>query len=174
MVLGSTQPLIEMSTRNISWWGDKGGRYVGLTTLPPSSAICLEIWEPQPPGTLMACQGLYRNFSSLVTIRNTGSLLKLRKAGLWSVRWPFCPTSVGRKDVAAHLAMAENRGRQTSFFQKSKYFRLRGPRGRGKIEDMYCTGSEIICINCITNNNRFLYFFLPYLKKRFKTLYVYS
>jgi len=32
-------------------WG-KGGRCVGLTTLPPSCADCLEIWEPQPPGTL--------------------------------------------------------------------------------------------------------------------------
>ena len=26
-----------------------------LTTLPPSCADCLEIWEPQPPGALMAC-----------------------------------------------------------------------------------------------------------------------
>ena len=33
-------------------WGDKGGRCVGLTTLPPSCADCLEIWEPQPSGTL--------------------------------------------------------------------------------------------------------------------------
>jgi hypothetical protein len=36
----------------------KGGRCVGLTTLPPSSADCLEMWEPQPPGTLWACPGL--------------------------------------------------------------------------------------------------------------------
>ena len=28
----------------------KGGRCVGLTTLPPSFADFLEIWEPQPPG----------------------------------------------------------------------------------------------------------------------------
>jgi len=28
--------------------GDKGGRGVGLTTLPPSCADCLEIWEPRP------------------------------------------------------------------------------------------------------------------------------
>jgi hypothetical protein len=35
--------------------GGKGGRWVGLTTLPPSCAGCLEIWEPQPPGTLRAC-----------------------------------------------------------------------------------------------------------------------
>ena len=38
--------------------GCKGGRCVGLTTLPPSCADCLEILEPQPPGTLRACPGL--------------------------------------------------------------------------------------------------------------------
>jgi hypothetical protein len=27
--------------------------------LPPSCADCHEIWEPQPPGTLRACPGLY-------------------------------------------------------------------------------------------------------------------
>ena len=32
---------------------------MGLTTLPPSCAECLEIWEPQPTGTLRACPGLY-------------------------------------------------------------------------------------------------------------------
>jgi hypothetical protein len=44
VALGLTQRLTEMSTRNISWGsGDKGGRCVGLTTLPPSGADCLEI-----------------------------------------------------------------------------------------------------------------------------------
>jgi hypothetical protein len=38
--------------------GGKGGRGVGLTTLPRSCAYCLEIWEPQAPGTLRACPGL--------------------------------------------------------------------------------------------------------------------
>ena len=56
MALGLTQPLTEMSTRNISW--GKGGGCVGLTTLPPSCADCLEIWEPQDPGTLRAVMGL--------------------------------------------------------------------------------------------------------------------
>jgi hypothetical protein len=56
MALGSTQPLTQMSTRNISW--GKGGRCVGLTTLTPSCSDYLKIWEPQPPGTLRACQGL--------------------------------------------------------------------------------------------------------------------
>jgi len=56
MALGLTQPLTEISTRNISW--GKGGRCVGLTILPPSCADCLEIWEPQLPGTLWDCPGL--------------------------------------------------------------------------------------------------------------------
>jgi hypothetical protein len=38
--LGLTQPLIEMSTRNISW-EDKGSQLLGLT-LPSSCASCLE------------------------------------------------------------------------------------------------------------------------------------
>ena len=39
----------------------KGGRFVGLTTLPHSCADCLEIWEPQPPGAsgpVQACNGI--------------------------------------------------------------------------------------------------------------------
>ena len=53
MALGLTQPLTEMGTRNISW--GKDGRCVGLTALSHSYADCLEIWEPQPPGTHRAC-----------------------------------------------------------------------------------------------------------------------
>ena len=34
------------------------GRYVELTTLPPSFANCLEIWELQSPGTVRAWRGL--------------------------------------------------------------------------------------------------------------------
>ena len=33
----------------------------GLTTLLPSCADCLDIWVPQPPGTLRACPDLYRD-----------------------------------------------------------------------------------------------------------------
>ena len=40
MALGSTQPLVKMSTRNIP--GGKGGRCVTVTTSPPSSAECHE------------------------------------------------------------------------------------------------------------------------------------
>jgi hypothetical protein len=64
MVLGSTQPLTETSTRNISW--GKGGRCLRVTTLPTPCADCLEIWVPQPPGTLRACQGLSKPVMELL------------------------------------------------------------------------------------------------------------
>jgi len=38
--------------------GGKGGRCVGLTTLPSSCADCLEIWKPHPPETLRGCPDL--------------------------------------------------------------------------------------------------------------------
>jgi len=38
--------------------GGKGGRCVGLTTLPPLCADCHEIWEPQSPVNLRACTGI--------------------------------------------------------------------------------------------------------------------
>jgi hypothetical protein len=43
MVLGSTQPLVKMSTRNIPV--GKGGRCVRLTTSSPSCAECHENLE---------------------------------------------------------------------------------------------------------------------------------
>ena len=83
MTLGLTQPLTEMSTRNISW-GVKGGRSVGLTTLPPSCAECLEIWQPQPTGTLKACPGLYRNFFTFYCAKygNVGEKTMRKKLNL--------------------------------------------------------------------------------------------
>jgi hypothetical protein len=51
MALGFTQPLTEMSTRNIFWV--KVGRCVGLTTLPPSctdlKSGSLKLLEPSGP-----------------------------------------------------------------------------------------------------------------------------
>jgi len=44
MALESTQPLTEMSTKNIS--RGKGGRCLTLATLPLSGADCLEILRP--------------------------------------------------------------------------------------------------------------------------------
>jgi hypothetical protein len=60
MALGLTQPLKNEYQEYFLgvWGGGKGARCVGLITLPPSGAECLEIWEPQPPGTLRACPGL--------------------------------------------------------------------------------------------------------------------
>jgi hypothetical protein len=52
MALGSTQPLVKMSTRNIP--GGKCGRCVRLTTSPPPRAEChksgsLKLLEPSGP-----------------------------------------------------------------------------------------------------------------------------
>ena len=57
VALRLTQPLTENEYQDY-FLGGKGGRCVGLTTLPTSCVDCLEIWEPQPPGTLKACTGL--------------------------------------------------------------------------------------------------------------------
>ena len=53
MALRSTQPVTEMITGSISW-GVKSGRYVRLTTLPPSCAVVmksgsLKFLEPSGP-----------------------------------------------------------------------------------------------------------------------------
>jgi hypothetical protein len=69
MALGSTQPLTEISARNISWERGKGRRCVGLTNLPLSYADCLEIWGPQPPENLRACPDLYRDCITFTTYR---------------------------------------------------------------------------------------------------------
>jgi hypothetical protein len=59
MAQGSTQPLTEMTTRNISW--GKGGWCIGLTNLQPSFAYCHAVWKPVRPGALRACPALYRD-----------------------------------------------------------------------------------------------------------------
>jgi len=72
MALGSTQALTKMSAMKISL-GSEGGRGTGLTTLPPSRADCLEIWEPQPPETSRVC-----NFYPLKVIFLNAKLLNVQ------------------------------------------------------------------------------------------------
>ena len=60
MALGSTQPLNRNEYQEYLP-GGKGGRCIGLTTLPPSRAECCEIWEAQHPGPLWTWIGQYRD-----------------------------------------------------------------------------------------------------------------
>jgi hypothetical protein len=48
-------------------WG-KDDRCVGLRTLLTSCADCLEMLDPQPPGTLRACPNPYRDCLAFLTI----------------------------------------------------------------------------------------------------------
>ena len=66
MTLRSTQPLTEYQGYFL---GGKGGRRLGLTALLHSCADCLEIWQPQPRGTLRACPGFVLHFRWLATYK---------------------------------------------------------------------------------------------------------
>ena len=77
--------------------GGKGGRCVGLTTLPLSCVDCLEIWEPQPPGTLRACNGLlylspFTSTEVFVTVNSTRTNVRCK--------WP---RDLMRGSVAARM-----------------------------------------------------------------------
>jgi hypothetical protein len=64
---GITQPLTEVSTRNISW--SKGGWCVWPSNLQLSYADCEEIWEPHPPGTFTAHPGSYEDCFSFTLLK---------------------------------------------------------------------------------------------------------
>jgi hypothetical protein len=60
LILGSTQPLTEISTTDVSW--GKGGQCIGLITLPHSCADCLEMLRvsasSKPSWPVQACNGI--------------------------------------------------------------------------------------------------------------------
>jgi hypothetical protein len=64
LALGSTQPPNRNKYQK-HFVGGKGGRCVGLTTLPTSYADRLEIWEPQPSGTHRPCNKSEQGFPYL-------------------------------------------------------------------------------------------------------------
>ena len=71
----------------------KSGRCIGLTTLPPSCTDCLEIWEPQPPGTLRACPGLYWDcftFTFTFTFVHQGTAVGVKYVEFFVRRYIYC------------------------------------------------------------------------------------
>jgi len=60
MALGSTQPLVKMSTRNI-FLGVKAAGALGWRPHHLHVPNVMKMWEPKPPGTLRATPGLLRD-----------------------------------------------------------------------------------------------------------------
>ena len=92
MDLGSTQPLVKMSNRNIP--GGKGGRCVRLTTSPPSCAECHEIWEPKPHWntlgyTVRNPHCLHCNFDNAKFRVVVVSRMPQRVVVVFSAQWAF-------------------------------------------------------------------------------------
>jgi hypothetical protein len=89
------------------WRGGKSDGCVGLTTLPPWYADCLDIWEPQTSGTLRACPGLYKDCSTFTctVLLRTYQL----KRPLWEPngRWEDRIKKVSEKSSAVQDAHAE-------------------------------------------------------------------
>jgi hypothetical protein len=89
--------------------GVKDGQCAGLTTLLPSCADCIEIWEPEPPATL---QGLSRPVMELLCLYSSMSHVPhssqlpfehtstvcptFRKRWRWRHRPPDCCVAVKR------------------------------------------------------------------------------
>jgi hypothetical protein len=100
MALGSTQPLTEMSTN-----GGKGGRCVGLTTLPTSCADCLKNLEAStswnPNGLSRPVMGLLYLYLSkgvwdrnMRTDRQTDMSVLVVKRPLNTLNAKVAPTAV--------------------------------------------------------------------------------
>jgi hypothetical protein len=85
MALGSTQPLTEMSTRNISW-GGKGGQCVGLTTLP--SFMC-RLSRNLEASTSWNPKGLSRPVMGLLLLYSVSHLLHITLHHVTQVQDPL-------------------------------------------------------------------------------------
>jgi hypothetical protein len=72
MALGSTQPLTEMSTRNLPGGGVKGGRRVRLDDLTTiCQPIVYKMWEPRRLTNRLAPTAYYRDSFTFLLIRYT-------------------------------------------------------------------------------------------------------
>ena len=110
VAVGLTQSLTEMSTRNISW-GGKGGRCVGLTTLPPSCADCKKSGSVnllEHSGPVQACNGIALSFytyslASHNEQRPLGWDTVYSFRNLPTFKWICCLEFVGRRNRSSLL-----------------------------------------------------------------------
>jgi hypothetical protein len=96
--------------------GVKGGRCVGLTTLPPSCADCLEIWESHHPGSLRACPNMCRGYFIVTLHRDQhwrGKVLKnnlkyvIGGSTVGSCRGTTCTLSTEQLTTSIHLSATQ-------------------------------------------------------------------
>ena len=102
MVLGSTQPLTEMSTRSISWRQKRPMRKAdNLTTV---LCRCYDIWEPLLPGTLWATRpvmGLFYLLPLPVKWERKANICYLKQ-----LQWPSS-TSLSFKVILGHDELSQ-------------------------------------------------------------------
>jgi hypothetical protein len=98
--LVSSQPLKEMSTRNISC--------MVLTILPPSCGHCLEIWEPQLLGTLKACTKIDLLHFYRVHIKSDIIFVAVRTSVCLSCMKQYCQ-QIPRKKNSKYLNSSLNK-----------------------------------------------------------------
>jgi hypothetical protein len=106
MALGLTQPPTTEYQKYLL--GGKCGRCVWLTTVPPSCADFLEIWEPKPPGTLWAWVGLNSHCSTFST---TSEILQV----------PFVAFCAWSKPAHLEWVMGKIRRRVFCVYEAAQY-----------------------------------------------------
>jgi len=95
MTLGLTHPLNRNEYRQY-FLRDKCSRCLGLTTLPPSCADCLEVWESEPLGALRTCTEITLPFT-LTLVGYVGGLC-LKHFGSKSQRFEVKDSEHGTKE----------------------------------------------------------------------------
>jgi hypothetical protein len=111
VALRSNQPLTEILP------GGKDGRCVRLTTLPPSSADCLEILEPQPPETPRACPGLSRPVAGKLYQRLVSILQEPASGPMFSQVIQFATLRLSHEVIAVHAM----KGKERAHWHSSTY-----------------------------------------------------
>jgi hypothetical protein len=81
MALGSTQPVTEMSTKNLP--GGEGRPALKADNLTAVCESIMKMWEPRRLTTPLVSTASYLTFTNYITIRLTSNILSYGFAILW-------------------------------------------------------------------------------------------